>query len=124
MGATRDAGDGCFNTAMFGNGSGEKKLRINEMAAYYLARAVGCLFFCLPIQLLSVPVIKNACRVHTVGILYACMIYFMHNLKNIPLFPWVTFCIITSNHLLMTTWLIESVLCFSCCQIHLRRGEA
>lgn len=30
---------------MFGNGSGEKKQRINEMAAYYLARAAGCLFF-------------------------------------------------------------------------------
>lgn len=30
---------------MFGNSIGERKQRINEMAAYYLARAVVVLFF-------------------------------------------------------------------------------
>lgn len=60
-GGARDAGDGCFR---FGNGIGEKKQRINEMAAYYLARAVVFFFF-LPIEL-SVLVIKHVCRVHTV----------------------------------------------------------
>lgn len=41
----RDARDGCSHIAMFGNGIGEKKHRINEMAAYYLARA-AVVFFC------------------------------------------------------------------------------
>lgn len=48
---------------MFGNDIGEKKHRINWMAAHYLARAV---VFFLPIQLCSASVINNVCRVHKV----------------------------------------------------------
>ncbi len=58
----RGGGEG--RGAMFGNDIGEKKHRINWMAAYYLARAV--VFFFLPIQLRSTSVINNVCRVHTV----------------------------------------------------------
>lgn len=61
MGGPGDTGDGCFHTAMFGNGIGEKKHCINEMAAYYLAGAVVSPPF-LPIQLYRVPVIN----IHTV----------------------------------------------------------
>ncbi len=64
------------------------------------------LFFFLPIQLYSVPVIQNVCSVHTVWILYACS-YFMHILKNITFcFPGLHFAQLTFSHLLMTAWLI------------------
>lgn len=113
-GGARDAGDGCFHTAMFGSGIGEKKQRINEMAAYYLARAVVLFFF-------TYSALQRACYQKCVQRAYSMnpvCIYFMHILKNIALcFPGLHFVQLTSNHLLMTTWLIESFLCFFCCQI-------
>lgn len=80
----RDARDGCSHTAMFGNGIGEKKHRINEMAAYYRARAAVVFIVFLPIQLFSMPLIRNVCRVHIGRILCAHM-YLMHIIENIAL---------------------------------------
>lgn len=98
---------------------GEKKPRINEMAAYYLAGAV--VFF-------TYSALLRACYQKCVLGAYCmnplCM-HFMHILENITLcFPLLHFVQWSSNIFVMSTRLIESFLCFSCCQIRkiLQRG--
>lgn len=87
-GGARDAGDGCFR---FGNGIGEKEQRINEMAAYYLARAVVFFFFTYSAQ--------RACYQTCVQGSYSmnpvCMhIFHAQPCKHYIVFLWFTFCTI------------------------------
>lgn len=101
--------DGCFHTAMFGNGVGEKKQRINEMAAYYLARAVVFYLFS-----------STVCAFSKICIQYmspACMYMFhAHPWKRYIVFAWFT--VHAINFQSLVNDYLAVFLCSSCCQIH------
>lgn len=72
---------------MFGSGIGEKKRRINEMAAYYLARVVFFVFFYLLGS--TVCLLSKCMQGGSYSMNHVCshilMHIFMHILENITL---------------------------------------